>query len=348
MMASITASFARKKTIISGYFDSFFEKISDDLSLFRESLSWHGRLKNFLSKGKMIRGGLLLITEEFYRGENSSQGTAAGAAMELLQAGLLIHDDIMDRDILRRGGPSLFHQYQRLVHERKGSDPEHTGMSMGMCLGDLAFFLAMNALSGSSSLWSLVTRELSVVSLAQMRDVLNGSLDAAGSRQDILKLYAHKTGRYTFSLPLMAGAILGEAPGSDVECLGGLGEDLGIMFQLKDDEIGMFGDPSETGKPADSDITEGKITCLISAALESAEPAQRDRIRSILADPEPSREDADFVRQTVKQSGALREVRELMNRYASAAEQKINALSISREGACFLRELISYNMERRS
>lgn len=353
MSGNLTAVLSEKKNMILKFLDSFLNRREAELHRFYPpnpawNLSWRLRLRNFLEKGKMIRGGLLLLIEEFYREENTSSAPAAGAAMELLQAGLLIHDDIMDRDTLRRGAPSPYHQYHLLVKENGGKDPEHTGVSLGMCLGDMAFFLAFQAVSDIPRLTSFISREIALTCLAQMGDVMNGSLKKPVPRDEIHRLYACKTGRYTFSLPMICGAVLGEAPEPDIGILSKLGEDLGIMFQLKDDEIGLFGDPGESGKPADSDIAEGKITCLMSAVLRLADPAAGERILRVLSGGDPSREDGDFIRRTAEKTGALDETRSIMNEYAERAEQRISELRISAPGESFLRELIRYNMDRRS
>jgi geranylgeranyl diphosphate synthase type I len=371
----IKAHFARKKERILPWLTSFLEQEADYLckqytpelpSGINGYLTWRRRLEAFLSEGKMIRGGLVLITEEFYRGTVSSGALAAASAMELMQAGLLIHDDIMDRDILRRGALSLYHQYQLLSRERGLRDPDHSGESLGICLGDIAFFLAMQALGQTGhtamenrNMWTLISREFNLVALAQMRDVVYGASLQPVPLDDLIRLYACKTGRYTFSLPMMLGAILGGARESRLEMLSLFGEELGIVFQLKDDEIGLFGDPVETGKPADSDLAEGKQTVLMSLILKRLSGKEREKVLTILKSGSPSREDGDFVRRCAEDSGALGEVRRLMEEYAGRAEARLPMIAEGGDGpadaadggtglAVFLRGLIAYSLERRS
>jgi len=376
--AEIKKQFVRKKEDILPWLESFLEreaaylhkKISPELPSDKPSnntppveqyLSWRKRLGKFVAEGKMIRGGLVLITEDFYRQTGSPGTLAAASAMELMQAGLLIHDDIMDRDTLRRGGPAPYHHYQLTARKDGLRDPDHAGESLGICLGDIAFFLAMQALgciesaqTYNQNILPLVSREFNLVALAQMSDVVYGASGRPVPLEGLLRLYACKTGRYTFSLPILLGAILGGAGEADLEVFEILGEELGIVFQLKDDEIGLFGDPEETGKPADSDLAEGKQTVLLSIMLERLSGKDREKVLAILKSGSPSREDGDFVRGCAEDSGARREARNLMKKYAGRAEARLPMLTgvggagAGTDPAGFFRGLITYSLERKS
>ena len=111
------------------------------------------RLYEFSAQGKMIRGGLVSLAYSLFRGDGEQSAVreklvAAGAAMELFQSGLLVHDDIMDRDPVRRGLASLYHQYVEMADGKGIAESAHLGESLGICAGDVAFFLAFEILSG--------------------------------------------------------------------------------------------------------------------------------------------------------------------------------------------------------
>ena len=209
------------------------------------------RLKEYVVRGKLLRGALVFLGYEAAEGprlaspdgEAERRCLAAAAAMELTQSFLLIHDDIMDKDEVRRGVPSLHRQYREFSQERGVEDAEHLGVSLGICVGDVGVFLAMELLAQADpSLLSTYARELNLVGLAQMDDVYFGQAPEEPAVDRIVQVYRFKTGRYTFSLPLVLGAALGGADQGTQEALARFGEELGVVFQIKDDEIGLFGE----------------------------------------------------------------------------------------------------------
>ncbi|MBT3272922.1 MAG: hypothetical protein HN368_07200, partial [Spirochaetales bacterium] len=133
------------------------------------------RIIDFAEQGKMIRGGLVCLADGLATGRVSADSFTAGAAIELFQSALLVHDDIMDRDLYRRGNPSVFHQYATDARLSSFRDPDHLGEGLGICAGDIAFFLGFELLtdlgpqSGSFiKIFSRSARELSYVGIAQM------------------------------------------------------------------------------------------------------------------------------------------------------------------------------------
>lgn len=312
----------------------------------------------YSSHGKMIRGSLVRLGMElFVERPTAAQDEMAiktGAVMELFQSLLLIHDDIMDQDDFRRGNPSVHHLYRKGAIERGDREEQRLGESLGICLGDVSGFLAFEILADLDltkdqlkRLIKLCSRELSYVGLAQMEDVHNGFRHDEPGVDDILKLYRYKTGRYTFSLPLMAGAILAGQDDAVLEQLGQLGEVYGIIFQIKDDEIGLFASQDKSGKPQGSDIREDKKTLFHHHLFAHAKPADTARLRTIYGNKAASGADIAWVLSLHGELGIQDLVAKEMERCvrdASMLASRIAGLSSFGTGA--LASILRYNQDR--
>jgi geranylgeranyl diphosphate synthase type I len=321
------------------------------------------RLGRFALQGKMLRGGLVCLgagladsgAQAEAQGEAQGEAQAAvGAAMELFQSGLLVHDDIMDRDRTRRGQATLYYQYAGEARRQGARDPLHLGEALGICAGDAAFFLGFEILAGppvpaeaGTGILRLCARELAQVAVAQMQDVSWGASQDPAAEREILRLYTYKTGRYTFSLPLLAGALLAGRGPAELAPLERLGECLGVLFQIRDDELGLFGDERELGKPVGSDIREGKKTLLCGRLFARSSDATTARLRGIFGNPEIGEADLEFVRRQVEGLGVLAEVRGLSAGFTDEARRLIEGLPRPRaEEQRVLRELLRYVSER--
>jgi geranylgeranyl diphosphate synthase type I len=319
------------------------------------------RLLDFSLRGKMIRGCLVHLGWSICRpagtpaADHEAAVTAAGAAMELFQSGLLVHDDIMDRDPLRRGKPSVFQQYADVAAGEGHSDAQHTGQALGICAGDVAYFMAFELLAGVKaaagvldSLMGLCARELSAVGIAQMQDVAwsGGKLDVDVA--DILRMYTYKTGRYSFSLPLMAGAVIAEAPPKQRATLETFGESVGLLFQIRDDELGLFGDESELGKPVGSDVREGKKTIIFASLMAAAEPSERRRLDGIFGNPRASAADIEYARAVASSPGVRARIEAVTAGLTEKARAAIGAISSGSEEDCAaMKGLLDFTSTRR-
>ena len=194
--------------------DRFLDQKKVELSLVN---SWGAdlctRLKDFTSSGKMLRGKLVLLSYLMYRDSLEDAVLDTAAAIELFHSSLLIHDDIIDSDLLRRGHPTLFAQYQKWGEDHGLLEPSSFGQSMGICAGDVGFILSFEILSRLNAdlsvinkLLQLYSQEMTYVGIAQMQDIFFASSNSAVDEASVYNLYIYKTGRYTFSLPMMAGA----------------------------------------------------------------------------------------------------------------------------------------------
>ncbi len=330
------------------------------------------RLDEFSSRGKMLRGCLVPFGYELAAGgvpagDDGRATILAGAAMELFQSGLLVHDDIMDRDRIRRGGPTVHAAYEAELERGRYADPGHNGQSLGICSGDVAFFAAFRILSelpvgaeAARRVVAIAARELSLVGVAQMQDVANGAIrpgsenpfrdapcepDEAG----VLALYRYKTGRYTFSLPLALGAAIAGADEQTSQALERAGESLGVLFQLKDDELGLFADEDELGKPIGADVREDKKTLLRLYLFALASGDERARLESMFGNPSAGAAEIEYLRSMAIGLGARERLEAAMRRYATLAETQaaiVRATTSSARAA--FDELVRYSLERRS
>ncbi len=345
------------RVLLRAALQQFLEEKSRELALVNERGSdAAARLLDFSLRGKMMRGCLVHLGWALGGGGLSAREavTVVGAAMELFQSGLLVHDDIMDQDEVRRGSPSIYRQYTDLASREKSSDPPRVGKALGICAGDVAYFMAFELLARAAApaevrcqVLGLCARELSAVGIAQMQDVAWGATPSAVEVPQIVRMYTHKTGRYSFSLPLLTGALLAGAPPVLRERLEACGESLGLLFQIRDDELGLFGEAEEIGKPVGSDVREGKKTILFSVLLETASAEERRRLADILGNARLTEADLQFVRTLASSRAVAARMRQITDRLVEEADRCIRAItSGAEEDRAALRGLLDFSVGR--
>ncbi|MEE8599808.1 polyprenyl synthetase family protein [Euzebya tangerina] len=254
----------------------------------------------------------------------------AGAA-ELLHTFALIHDDIMDKSATRRGLPAV-HSALAEHHREAGmaGDAEWFGTGGGILAGDMVFVWADMlfeaaaldpvALARSRTVFAHLRTEVMAGQYLDLR--LSGLPEA--SEEDSLRVSLLKSGRYTVTRPLQMGAALGAPDDALDRALVEFGDAIGVAFQLRDDILGLMGDPDETGKGALEDVREGKRTMLVLRARDLATPAQRDVLAGVLGDPAAADEGVDQVRQVVTETGALDQVEASLSTLRATAEAAID------------------------
>ena len=352
------AYFTRKKPLIARELRRLVEPRSAELG--RINLWGPDMLARFVPfclKGKMIRGGLLVLGWEMNASRRSPpprEVLQAAAAIEVLHSSLLIHDDIMDNDRLRRGERTIFAQYEQAGRRARASDPASFGRSMGTCAGDAGYFLACEALARLSmdphrkaSLISLISRELTYVAVAQMQDLAFAASPRVPSREDVLALYLYKTARYTFSLPLMAGALMAGASAAVQRRLSDLGERLGVIFQVRDDEMGIFGSERQTGKPVGSDIREGKKTLLYLELLRRAKGKEKRALAGMLGKADLTPAQSRRISEAIESLGARKTLQDVAEGLAAEARRIIASLSIPEEHSRILSEICDGSLQRK-
>lgn len=312
------------------------------------------RLGVFALNGKMIRGTLVALSYGLARNDEPDEVISVGAAVELIQSALIVHDDIMDHDQIRRGRKSLYYQYVETAQKNQLSDPLHTGESLGICAGDIAFFLAFEILAALDNTrhptWKLlrvVAEELAHVGIAQMQDVYWGASSRIISENEILDLYKYKTGRYTFSLPLVLGAMLAGLDDARIQLLERLGERYGTIFQIRDDELGLFGQEKELGKPVGSDIRSAKKTIYHHYLMRKASKTDSAELSRIFGNSEANVADIQYVRETAENLGIIDDVNLIVDEKVKEAQILLDSLGdLDPQHIALLHQMLDYIKER--
>lgn len=269
--------------------------------------------------GKRLRA---VVAYWGWRGAGGDPGeeiVAAAAALELLHAFALTHDDVMDDSDVRRGRPSM-HRRLAAVHRAEGwsGSPEAFGIAGAILAGDACLAWADALLTRSGLPDDALRRGRPVYDAMRSELVAGQYLDLVqqvrGTRrlEDALTVARYKTAGYTVERPLHFGAALA---GADVRLIGAYrtyGQALGQAYQLRDDVIGTFGDPAMTGKPAGDDIRSGKSTALVAFALELGGPSARHRVLAALGDDLLDEADLARVREVLVEVGAVARVESLI------------------------------------
>ena len=257
----------------------------------------------------------------------------ACTALELVHVCALIHDDVMDGSDTRRNKPAIHRLFQSLHTDSSyQGNSERFGLASAILLGDLALVWADRLLVESG-----ITREEFInaqevfsdmrdeLMAGQYLDVLEGAL-ATTSVERSLKVARFKSGKYSIERPLHFGAALAGRPEFN-ETYSKFGLPLGEAFQLRDDVLGVFGDPKVTGKPAGDDIREGKRTVLIAVTMENSSSTERNIVTSALGNPSLSDSQVEEIQGIIKGTGALSEVEKLIT---ELTDQAISALQQSK------------------
>lgn len=319
------------------------------------------RLQSFTVQGKMIRGGLNILSFLMFRTELARPVLQLAAAIELIHSSLLIHDDIMDRDLMRRGGPSLFHQYSLLAEEQGIEEAGHFGESFGICAGDIGFFLAFEILSKldldpgiRECIQVSWARTFTAVGLAQMQDMFLSGVQSEVGESAIIDLYRMKTARYTFSLPLATGATAAGEDVATIDALEQIGEHMGVAFQIKDDELDLFGRETETGKPVGTDMEEGKKTLyylhlvhLLTTGGDRLSGREREVLRLLTQRRGIHSGTVEELRHIAEKHGIRAQVQRKMEELSGRAEELINVISAREEYRKVLLDVLRYNIERK-
>jgi len=243
-------------------------------------------------------------------GDDFEAAAYVGAAFELLHTALIVHDDVIDHDFVRRGVANISGAYRDLALDKGNPTDvaEHAGVSAAVIAGDLALFNSYRLIDKSGVADDVRARLLEVMDEALFASAAGELIDIDFSIDpgmphvdDILLMERLKTAVYSFECPLQAGAILAGAHDDIVATLGEFGREIGIAYQLVDDLLGVFGSEAETGKTTLGDLREGKRTVMISYATTTADWPS---IAPLIGKSDLTEAEAAFVREVLVSCGA--------------------------------------------
>lgn len=302
----------------------------------------------FVSGGKLLRPAFCFAGWVTAGGDPHDHRIVwASSAFEWLQASALAHDDLMDDSDTRRGKPSL-HRRFAADHGGADADADAYGRSVAILIGDLMLSWSDSVLrraftdpADAARLHSALDyfdRARSEVVAGQYLDITAHSNSEKTrrpvTRQQAAQIMSYKSAKYTVERPLHVGAALA---GADDDLIGQLSEyalPLGEAFQLRDDLLGVFGDPRVTGKPAGDDLREGKRTVLIARARELAGATERQFIDDHLGEAGH----IDAVREAIENSGARMAVESDIDARIESARDALDRLPA--DGHALLAELL--------
>ena len=289
------------------------------------------------------RGGLAETTAP---PEDDAAVLRAVAALEFVHASALVHDDVMDGATTRRGRPAT-HVGFAAKHGDDGlsGDKELFGVGAAILVGDLALVwsdellrrsgLSATALTRARTVWDTMRTE---VTAGQYLDLLRAGGGLPGP-EGAMKVARYKSAGYTIQRPLLLGAALAGAGPRVTEAYSAIGLPLGEAFQLRDDVLGVFGDPAVTGKSCDDDLREGKQTLLVALAEQAADDDGRRLLRDSLGNPSAGPEQFDALRRLIESTGARARVEQTIAERTAEARAAIGAAPLPEDARAALQAL---------
>jgi geranylgeranyl diphosphate synthase type I len=278
----------------------------------------------------------------------------AATALEVFHAAALVHDDIMDNSDTRRGMPAAHRRFESLHRDSNWlGSPAAFGESSALLLGDLLLSwsdeLFAEGLSKLSDLHARIAARSEFnlmrteVTVGQYLDILEENAWARQPEADLLsranRVIVYKSAKYSVEAPLAIGASLGGGTLAQLAALRSFGLPLGVAFQLRDDVLGVFGDPAVTGKPSGDDLREGKRTVLIAIAREKLPANARRLLDELLGDPEMTDVQVELLQNTIRDSGALDDLESVIEQNTQLALDAIAEAPISRSARTQLTNL---------
>ena len=308
-------------------------------------------MERFIARGgKRLRPYLLYLA---YVGSGGGQEVSllpVAAALEILHNFLLIHDDIIDRDLVRYGSLNVQGTYlERLAADLNPAVAQRHAAEIALLAGDVAHLLSSRAVLNAAFPAELL--------LAAMRIIHDVTLSVAGgelidsllplqlaeleaSEERIMRVYVYKTASYTFELPMRLGFLLAGKTEVPEASIAAFALPLGIGYQLSDDLLGIFGEQAETGKPADSDIREGRETLLRQFARKKLSGAAAETFDVTYGNPQASSIEINQIRQMLEAEGIRADVERLCTHYFNQADAALPALRLTNEAHGRMAELI--------
>lgn len=307
----------------------------------------HARDHN-LRRAKRLRGAFTYYG--YLLGNKTPDDRIWNAAMgvELVHTALLMHDDFMDQDSVRRGKPT--------THKFFENGDRHYGDAMAVCVGDAVLCAGFQLIlecgfegKNINSAMSKMLRGIVDTAHGQSYDVTLEKLRNEWTEDDVIILHKAKTAIYTYENPLFIGARLADLPAEAFPILHEYSMDGGVAFQLQDDILGVYGDPDKTGKSADSDLLQGKCTLLVLKTFSDGTPEQIEALEKVWGKREAAPADIDGAKKAIVESGSLAYSNKISREYARNAAQaasRLRRLNLNAESIDFIEGIAQYMVER--
>ncbi|HET8962142.1 polyprenyl synthetase family protein [Nocardioides sp.] len=340
---------------IQGALDTLLEEMTDRLSpLGPDASRLLDEARGVVSGGKRFRAAFCYWGYRAVRPEVEDEPALlrACAALELLHASALVHDDYMDASDTRRGRPAT-HRAFTTGHREDGwrGDPEQYGAAAAILLGDLLLSWADEMLRRCGLPAAEVSAAMDVFDLCRSEVIAGQFLDVSVQARGVadvetaMTVLRYKSAKYSIERPLHIGAALAGAPHDTLTALSAFGLPLGEAFQLRDDLLGVFGDAETTGKPAGDDLVEGKRTVLVALALDAATRDEAAELDGMLGTPLDAGQVAR-ARRIIDESGAHPQVEMVIKELADRALAALDRAPVDDRARVVLRELASAATQR--
>lgn len=295
--------------------------------------------------GKRIRGGLMYLGYLLGGGAENDDVLRATLASEVLHAGLLVQDDVFDRDERRRGEPTVHTLYK----------PQRYGDAMAIMVGDLAFSWALELLISSQQSSEMIVATLEVytsyfeqVVWGQMSDVAVGFESIEITELQVLEIMKSKTAQYSAVMPLVMGMVLAGSNDDDLlVALKSYGINLGMAFQIQDDVLGIYGG-EDIGKSVGSDISERKQTLMVVHFRSHASTEDKEKLDTVWGKDVLTDDDVDLVQRLFRESGSYDYAKERVDEYFGKSKDSIGNITEDRKYLVILGGLLDYVASRLS
>lgn len=270
-------------------------------------------------------------------------------ALELVHTALLMHDDFMDEDIVRRGKPTT-HKYFEKEYGK------HYGEAMAVTTGDVVLCLGFELLNNSGfehsriqKAMSKMLRGIAQTAYGQAYDVTLEKLVNDWEENDIVSVHKAKTSIYTYENPLFIGAYLAGLDDAIFPILHDYAMEGGIAFQMQDDILGVFGDPEKTGKSADSDLLQGKCTLLVLKLFKEGKKSEVEAVMKVWGKRQAPSDEISRAKEAIISSGSLDYSKKISREYAAKAAEhasRLRQFDLNTNAIDFIEGIAEYMIER--
>lgn len=358
--------FSTKAEIISNRLLEFFDQQDQNTTSF--SYECIPFLKRMVTSGKLYRGSLVFLGYDLFSNNKSDNLNGdekifqflikLAMVVELTQSAFLLHDDVMDQDDYRRG-QQTFHKLisSEYALNKDLTNVSRLGESLAICLGDLLIFwsnkifiealLDLNDEKLAKKINQFYHHKMDSTAWGQMDDVYLSTTKGSVDKENIYHVYALKSGDYSVVNPLLLGAFLSQEDESQLELLSKIARNIGIIFQIKDDEMNLFGSSEETGKSIGSDIREDKKTIFRYELFRAVTTKENEQLLKIFGNKNINSTDVQQVRTMMSNHGIQEKVSESIVKMQKEVRQMIDKLEISESSRELFESFVQLMIERK-